>query len=128
LRILLDENVPTPLKLALRSFLLAHEIVHVTDLKWSGTTDLDLYRMAGVHRVQYPHRHSGITGLGIAIGTVCAGLPLALNAVENAGSQLLIRIVGLDPTPGSRLKVTDPAQDPPKFWPGHTGPDPTSQR
>lgn len=117
----------------------------MTEIGWSGTKDLDLYRRAahegfqailtndekqlqraseveaiatsGIHRVQYAHKHKGLVGLGVAIGTCCAGLPLALNALEAADSQRLIRLTGVDPTAAARLKIIDPAVEPPKYWP-----------
>jgi hypothetical protein len=83
--------------------------------------EVEAIAASGVHRVQYPHRHTGLTGLGAAIGTVCAGLPLALDVLEHTNVQLLIRLVSVDPTPGARLKITNPADSPPKFWPTDGG-------
>jgi hypothetical protein len=146
LRILLDENVARPLREALRIFIIGHELEHVHDLyEWSGTKDLLLYRRAAdagfdailtndekqmqrrleveaiaeskIHRIQYPHKAKGLPGLGVAIGTVCSALPLALHELENAGSQRLIQLQGIDPTARGRLRIVDPDQSPPKFWP-----------
>lgn len=146
MRILLDENVARPLHQALLIFIAGHDVQHIADLVgWSGTKDLQLYRKAadggfdailtndqrqmqrpleveaiaksGIHRIEYTHRHPGLTGLGIAIGTVCAGLPVALEHLARATTQQLIQLRGIDPTAGSRLRVTDPRDKPPKFWP-----------
>jgi hypothetical protein len=145
LKILLDENVAKPLHEALCVFIQGHEIEHVRDLQgWSGTKDLVLYERAasdgftviltndqkqmqrqleveaiarsGIHRIEYTHKGLGLVGLGVAIGTVCAGLPVALAELEQAESQRLIQLRGIDPTAGSRLRINDPAQKPPKFW------------
>jgi hypothetical protein len=123
----LDENVPYPLITALRSFVVRHHLEHVTEIGWSGTKDLDLYRRAAHEGFQailtndekQLQRASEVEaiGLGVAIGTCCAGLPLALNALEAADSQRLIRLTGVDPTAAARLKIIDPAVEPPKYWP-----------
>jgi hypothetical protein len=145
-RLLLDENVPFPLHQVLTSFVLSHDIVHLLDLPgWSGTRDEALYPRAaaegfhvvltndgrqmqrprevaaiaasGLHRVEYPHKHPGLVGMGVAIATVAAGLPSALAMLEEAGGPRLITLRGVDPTVGGRLRVIDPAMNPPKFWP-----------
>jgi PIN like domain len=152
LRILLDENVARPLHHALRAFVLGHEIAHIHDLDgWAGTKDFALYQRAadegfhvvvtnglkqmhrrlevqaiarsGIHRIQYRHKTDGLRGLGVAIGTVCAGLPLALELLQQADSQRLIDLRGIDPLPSSRLVVTDPAVRPPAHWPSETPED-----
>lgn len=146
MKLLLDENVPRPLHQVLTAFLLKHEIVHLLDLPgWSGTRDESLYPRAvtekfhavltndgrqmqrprevaaiaasGLHRIEYPHRHPGLIGMGTAIAAVSAGLPGALALLEEADSQRLITLRSVDPTAASRLRVVDPAVAPPKFWP-----------
>ncbi|GGL07328.1 PIN-like domain-containing protein [Planomonospora parontospora] len=146
MRLLLDENVPKPLRDVLSAFIVNHQVVHLLDLPgWSGTRDETLYPRAategfhavltndgrqmqrhrevaviassGLHRIEYPHKHGGLVGMGIAVATITAGLPLALALLDKADGQRLITLRGVDPTPGSRLGVTDPAVDPPKFWP-----------
>lgn len=146
MRLLLDENVPKPLHQALTLFILSHKVIHLLDLPgWSGTRDQSLYPRAaaegfhavltndgrqmqrerevaaiaasGLHRIEYPHKHSGLLGIGVAIATVTASLPIALDILEQAGSQQLITLRGVDPTPASRLRIRDPAVSPPKFWP-----------
>ncbi|MEV0456459.1 hypothetical protein [Catellatospora methionotrophica] len=143
----MDENVARPLAVALRSFLTAHTLHHLTELDgWAGTPDVDLYKRAaqdgyeailttdgrqmqrpnevaaiadaGIHRIEFSQRHSGLVGLGVAIGAVCAGLPIALAALENAPTQLLVQLNGISPTARDRLRVTDPAMAAPKHWPG----------
>ncbi|MFE3447681.1 hypothetical protein ACFXJ8_02000 [Nonomuraea sp. NPDC059194] len=123
-----------------------HEIVHLLDLDgWSGTRDETLYPQAavegfnvvltndgrqmqrprevgaiaasGLHRIEYPHKHPGLVGIGIAIATIAAGLPSALAMLEEADGPRLITLRSVDPTVSSRLHVIDPAAAPPKFWP-----------
>ncbi|MDR8414120.1 hypothetical protein MTP10_35995 [Nonomuraea sp. 3-1Str] len=146
MRLLLDENVPKPLQQVLTAFIVNHEIVHLLELAgWSGTRDESLYPRAaakgfdviltndgrqmqrprevaaiaasGMHRIEYPHRHPGLVGMGVAIATVSAGLPSALALLEAAKGQRLISLRGVDPTAAHRLSLIDPAVSPPKFWP-----------
>lgn len=150
MRILLDENVARPIHHALLSFITAHSVEHIHDLEgWSGTRDVLLYERAGhegfhailtndekqlarrseveaiarsgVYWIQYPHKNKGLVGIGIAIAVVCAGLPLALEELECAPSQRLIKLHGIDPRPRSRVETRDPLADPPKFWPAAQG-------
>jgi hypothetical protein len=146
-RLLLDENVPAPLTSTIKTLLrTTHDIVHVIDQEgWSGTKDLPLYANAakagfevvltndakqmqrelevkaiaesGLHRVQYPHRHSGLVGIGLAIATVCAALPVVLEDLAAATGQQLVTLKGIDPGRKQRYEMRDPALDPPKFWP-----------
>lgn len=147
MRVLLDEHVLRPLQTALRAFITNHQLMHVLDLDgWSGTKDVRLYHRAaeegfdailtnddkqlrrplevvaiaesGLHRIQYGHGNRGLVGVGIAIGSVCSGLPLALTEIEQAGTQRLIQLCGIDPTMRNRLRVVNPSINPPKFWPG----------
>ncbi|WP_084958891.1 DUF5615 family PIN-like protein [Thermoactinospora rubra] len=146
MRLLLDENVPRPLHRVLTTFVQQHEIVHLLDLDgWSGIRDEALYPKAaaegfdavltndsrqmrrprevaaiaasGLHRIEYPQKHPGLAGIGMAIATVAAGLPCALASLHEADGQRLITLRGVDPTPASRLQIVDPAVAPPKFWP-----------
>jgi hypothetical protein len=147
MRLLLDENVPQPLTATVKTLLRAlHDVHHVIDLDgWSGTKDLSLYDQAtqagfeailtndakqmqrrteveaiaksGIHRVQYPHKHAGLTGVGLAIATVCAALPAVLQDLAGSGRQRLVTLRGIDPARNSRYVVCDPTVDPPKFWP-----------
>jgi hypothetical protein len=71
---------------------------------------------SGLHRIEYPHKHGGLTGMGLVIATVAAGLPGALAVLEEADGQRLITLRSIDPTSAARLRVIDPLVDPPKFW------------
>ncbi|MBD0673084.1 DUF5615 family PIN-like protein [Streptomyces sp. CBMA156] len=122
---------------------------------WAGTKDIELYTRAasagfqvvitndgkqmsrplevaaiaasGLHRVEYRHnhKHGGLVGLGVALATVCAGLPHALGELEKATGQLLISLTSVDPTRQSRLRIVDPFASPPKHWP--TSGDPSQE-
>ncbi|MGC5010170.1 hypothetical protein ACLQ2R_05355 [Streptosporangium sp. DT93] len=149
MRLLLDENVSRPLHQAIAAFVLEQEIVHLLDLdRWSGTRDETLYprvasegfhvvltndarqmqrpreveaiAVSGLHRIEYPHKHPGLIGIGLAIATVAAGLPAALALLTEADGQRLVTLRGIDPAPASRLRVIAPAMTPPKFWPSLT--------
>ncbi|WP_211357620.1 hypothetical protein [Nocardia cyriacigeorgica] len=115
---------------------------------WSGTKDIALYARAAeagfdaivtndtkqlkrasevdaiaksrLHRIEYRqnNKHGGLVGLGAAIATVCAGLPHAVAALEEADGQRLISLNGVDPTRPGRVRVVDPVVDPPVHWPG----------
>ncbi|WP_440102205.1 hypothetical protein [Streptosporangium sp. H16] len=129
MRLLLDENVSRPLHQAIIAFVLGHEIVHLLDLdRWSGTRDENLYPRAvaegfhviltndarqmqrpreveaiaasGLHRIEYPHKHPGMIGIGLAIATVAAGLPAALNLLTGADGQAPGDLTRHRPDPG----------------------------
>ncbi|WP_327086147.1 hypothetical protein OIE66_27890 [Nonomuraea sp. NBC_01738] len=145
MRLLLDENVSSPLRRMLPSIIVDHECVHLLELDgWSGTPDQNLYLRAaegfdviltndakqmqrplevaaiaasGLHRIEYPHKHPGLVGIGLAMATIASALPLALKLLQEADGQRLIALRGIDPTPANRLRVTDPASSAPKFWP-----------
>jgi hypothetical protein len=124
----------------------SHDIQHVIDIPgWRGTKDLQLYAKAqeagfqlivtndakqmnrrseveaiassGLHRVQYPHRQDGLTGLGLAMAAVCAALPSVLQELVAADGQRLVTLRAIDPGSDRRYAVRDPASDPPRFWP-----------
>jgi hypothetical protein len=146
-KLLLDENVPAPITLTVKTLLRrSHDVQHVIDMPgWSGTKDLHLYGRAKdagfevvvindakqmnrkleveaiaksrLHRVQYPHRQNGLAGLGLAMATVCAAFPSVLQELAAADGQRLVILKGIDPGRDHRYRVRDPVIDPPKFWP-----------
>ena len=150
MKLLLDENVPAPITSTVKTLLRrSHDVQHVIDMPgWSGTKDLHLYGKAkdagfevvvtndakqmnrkleveaiaksGLHRIQYPHRQNGLAGLGLAMATVCAALPSALQELAAADGQRLVTLKGIDPGRDHRYGVRDPATNPPKFWPQQT--------
>lgn len=147
MKVLLDENIPAPVTSTVKTLLRrSHDVQHVIDMPgWSGTKDLHLYGKAkdagfqivvtndakqmnrkheveaiaksGLHRIQYPHKHDGLAGLGLAMATVCAALPSVLQELATADGQRLVTLKGIDPGRDHRYGVSDPAIDPPKFWP-----------
>lgn len=153
MKILLDENVPAPVTSTLQTLLRrSHDVAHVLDLKgWSGTKDVPLYDKAaeagfelivtndakqmrrkvevaaiarsGLHRVQYPHRRSGLIGTGVAIAALCASLPSVLDELTSADGQRLVTLRAIDPGRDHRYSVCDPVADPPKFWPEEDAPE-----
>jgi hypothetical protein len=50
-----------------------------------------------------------------ALGAVIAAMPMLMEDLEQVDGQRLVHIVGLDP--GRRYEVTDPAANPPNYWP-----------
>lgn len=147
MKLLLDENVPALMTATVKSLLRrSHDVQHVIGVPgWSGTKDLQLYVKAkeagfqlivtndakqmnrkaeveaiaksGLHRIQYPHRQGGLTGLGLATATICAALPSVLQELTSVGGQRLVTLRAIDPGPDHRYVIRDPATDPPKFWP-----------
>jgi hypothetical protein len=151
MRLLLDENVPAQLSKTLKILLQSsHDIAHVNDLDgWPGTQDEPLYDRAaedgfnvvltndtsqmqrkheveaiarsGLHRVEYRHHHPGLSGTGLAIATVCAGLPGLLVELKAVDGQRLVSLRSIDPRSDNRYLTRDPWIDPPKHWPARRG-------
>ena len=146
MRVLVDENsavqqVMAPLKHLLRG----HQVDHVEDIGWKGKLDVPLFRDARqrgyealitidrqqlqspeecraiknsqMHHIRYEQRRPGLPGLALAIGAVIAAMPGVMAHLEQARGQQLIRIISLDHA-YSRFEATDPATDPPAYWPG----------
>ena len=72
---------------------------------------------SGIHRVQYPAKHPGLEGVGLAIATVSASLPAVLRELSTAPGQQLVKLKGIAPG-RDRYDFCDPKLDPPKHWPG----------
>lgn len=146
MRLLFDENTPRPLIEAVRAFARDHVCDHVKLIGWSGTLDPELFKRAaddgydalvtndkhqlripeevkalaesGIHRIEYGHSGRGFTGLGLAIGSICAGLPFALRALADTSGQRLVKIRPVVGGVGNRVKITDPSVDYVHYWPG----------
>jgi hypothetical protein len=143
MRILLDADTPIQLLAVLRHLLPEHQVDHVHELGWSGKKDIPLLRDAGaryqvfvtndanqldnpdetaairrsrLHHVRYGHRKPGLRGLALAIGAVVAAMPDVVEHLENAESQRLVQVKGLDPNPKHRFESTDPTRHPPRYW------------
>jgi hypothetical protein len=140
--ILLDEDVPEPVINVLRYLLRGHKVSHVHEIKWSGKSDIFLYRDArargysivvtndghqmtdpdecsavrksGVHRVSYDQR-SGLKGLAVALASMVAAMPDIVNELDNAGGQRLVHIISIDAN-RKRYTIIDPKRTPPKYW------------
>lgn len=57
-----------------------------------------------------------MVGLGLALGSIIAAMPMVMNELEEATHQMLVRIVAVDPT--RRYVLADPRTDPPSsYWP-----------
>jgi hypothetical protein len=144
-KVLCDQDVPVPVLAPLRHLLQAagHEVDHVNDLRWAGKKDRPLFadakgrgydciltndsnqlndpaetdaiKRSGLHHIRYPHRHRGIHGLGLAMASILAAMPVVMRELQEAESQRLVRIAGVSPY--ERFTAVDPAVDPPRYWP-----------
>ena len=143
MRILVDEDTAVQLLEPLRHLLRRHTIDHVGLIRWKGKKDrsvLNDAKLAGydvfitrdrnqlsdpaecaqikkcqLHHVRYAQRREGMVGLGLALGAVIAAMPMVMDGLEQADSQRLVHITGLDPS--RRYEMRDPATAPPAYWP-----------
>jgi PIN like domain len=148
MRVLIDENTAVQLVGPLKHLLPRHEVVHITDINWSGKKDRPLLRDAGnrgydvfltrdsnqlndldecraikssgLHHVRYEQRKDGLAGLALALGAIIAAMPAVITELEEADGQRLVHIVSLDPT-RKRFESIDPVKTPPRYWPGNPG-------
>jgi hypothetical protein len=142
-RVLLDENTPVQLVEPLRRVLRAHTVDHVDGLRWTSKKDrhlipdaatrgyavlvtkdsnqlddpdeCDALRRAGIHHVRF-RQAEGLKGLARAMASVIAVMPEVMDDLAGAGSQRLVRVTGIGD--GKRHDVTDPQEDPPRYWRG----------
>lgn len=145
MRILIDENVPVQMLEMLRRLLPEHEVRHVSEIKWAGKKDLALLpdaarrgfhafltkdgrqleipsesaaiKKSGMHHIRFSHGHRGMAGLGLAMGSVIAAMPLIVRELEETEEQRLVHIKGLNPATKHRFDLVDPAKSPPSYWP-----------
>ncbi len=143
MKLLLDQDVPEPLTSVLRHILREHTVQHVYEAGWGGKTDRNLFRDAprrqfnviltndlqqlndpdecraiqrsGLHHIRY-ELSDGLDGLALACGAICAAIRPVTVALSAAPSQRLVRIVSLSTT-RKRYEITNPATDPPTYWP-----------
>jgi hypothetical protein len=120
MRILVDENSPVQLVAVLSHLLPKHTVEHVAYIGWSGKKDIALLAdaagkgydvfltrdgrqlenpdetraimRAGIHHVRYTETVSGLVGVGLSMGAVCAATMSA-----NARTNKLFRSLGHDP-------------------------------
>lgn len=143
MRVLIDEDTAVQLLEPLRHLLRRHTVEHVATINWKGKKDRRVLadargarydaiitrdrnqlsdpaecaaiKKSGLHHIRYAQRREGMTGLGLALGSIIAAMPMVMEELEDAEGQMLVHIVALDP--GRRFELTDPATDPPRYWP-----------
>ena len=144
MRVLIDEDTAVQLLEPLAHLLHKHRVDHVTKIGWAAKKDrsvladaktagyhviitkdraqldnpdeCDAIKRSGLHHVRYRQRHEGVAGLGLALGSIIAAMPMVMNELEEATHQMLVRIVAVDPT--RRYVLADPRTDPPSsYWP-----------
>lgn len=142
MRIILDADTPIQMLLVLQHVLPKHRVDHVHDKGWSGKKDIALLKDAAaagydvfvtndwnqlddpsetaairrsrMHHVRYNQRRAGLKGLALAVGAVVAAMPYVVEFLEDADSQQLVRVAGLDPN--GRFDSVDPSRNPPRYW------------
>lgn len=143
MKILCDQDVPEPIVEPLRHLLRSRHLVeHVNQVGWKGKQDrfllpdasdrgydvlltndsnqlddpreTDAIRRSGLHHVRYSHRHPGLKGLALAMGSIMAALPAVIEELGRADGQRLVRITAISPS--NRFQITDPKKRPPRYW------------
>lgn len=142
MKILLDEDVPLQLVEALRHVLKGHGVEHVHGLGWTGKKDKQVLadaaragfemlvtndsaqlddpdetsfiKTSGLHHVTYRHKHPGLRGLALALGSLLAALPEVVHRLDSERGQRLITVRSIEPR--DRFKMVDPRKDPPRYW------------
>lgn len=142
MKILLDENVPRPLHEVLCHLLRGHEVDHVGKV-WPGKKDVPLLRDAGkkydmfvtndtrqyddpnecraikdsgLHHVTYMLPLSGLDGIALACGAICASLRAAVIELDGVREQRIVKITSLDKN-RKRYTITNPRTSPPSaYW------------
>ena len=69
------------------------------------------------HHIRFSQAHKGMAGLGLAMGAVVAAMPLIVSELNEADTQQLIHIKGLNPASKHRFERVDPSVSPPSYWP-----------
>ncbi len=143
MRFLLDEDVPLPAVDLIRRVLVHHKVDYVQGIGWSRKKDTRLVvdagrrgfdviitndseqfndpdemsaiRASGLHHVRYSHRHPGVRGLGLAMGSLVSALPDIADDLAAANGQRLVRVVAV--SPNGRFELVDPSVNPPIYWP-----------
>jgi hypothetical protein len=137
------EDTAVQLLEPLRHLLRKHQVDHIATINWKGKKDrnvlpdarnagynafttrdnnqlsdpaeCDAIKKSTLHHIRYSQRREGMIGLGLALGSIIAAMPMVMDELEQADSQRLVHIVGLDPS--RRYELTDPASEPPNYWP-----------
>lgn len=144
MRILVDEDTAVQLMDPLRHVLPRHEVTHVSDISWKGKKDrqvlpdarkagydvlitrdraqlsdpreCDAIKKSGLHHVRYTQRVGGMRGLALAVGSIIAAMPMAMEELMQADGQRLVEIAAIDPR--RRYTALDPQRTSPSpYWP-----------
>jgi hypothetical protein len=143
MHVLIDEDTAVQLLEPLRHLLRRRIVDHIATIRWKGKKDrrvladarkagydviitrdhnqlsypveCDAIKKSQLHHIRYSQRREGMAGLGLALGAVIAAMPMVAEELEQADSQRLVHIVGLEPS--RRYEITDPAAEPPTYWP-----------
>ncbi len=145
MKVLLDEDVPRPVVPLVKHLLKGHEVEYVPDLHWAGKKDVPLIGDAArrgftvfvtqnigqfndpgecraiqrsrMHHVSYEVPSSGLKGLGLASGSLCAAILPVITELSTVRKQHVVRIASLD-AGRKRYRISDPSTDPPSdYWP-----------
>ena len=81
----------------------------------SDPAECDAIKKSALHHIRYSQRREGMIGLGLALGSIIAAMPMVMDELEQADSQRLVHIVGLDAN--RRFELIDPTTEPPNYWP-----------
>jgi hypothetical protein len=144
MKVLLDEDVPRPVIQLVRHLLRDHEVKHVSDLDWTGKKDVlligdaakrgynafvtqnveqfripaecDAIKRSGMHHISYEVPSSGLRGLGLASGALCAAIHPIVVDLADVTQQRIVKIQALNKS-RRRYDITDPATNPPSpYW------------
>jgi PIN like domain len=143
MRVLIDEDTAVQLLEPLRHLLRKHKVDHIATIDWKGKKDrnvlpdarkagydviitrdhnqlsdpaeCDAIKRSALHHIRYSQRREGMIGLGLALESIIAAMPMVMDELEQADSQRLVHIVGLDPN--RRYELIDPTTEPPNYWP-----------
>jgi hypothetical protein len=143
MRVLIDEDTAVQLLEPLRHLLRKHTVEHIATIKWKGKKDrnvlpdarkagydviitrdhnqlsdpaeCDAIKKSTLHHIRYSQRREGMIGLGLALGSIIAAMPMVMEELEQADGQRLVHIVALDPN--RRYELIDPTKKPPSYWP-----------
>lgn len=143
MKVLLDEDVSKPVVHLVEYLLKNHEVHSVRSLNWSGKRDVpligdaaqrgfrvfvtqnvgqlndpkecDAIQRSGMHHVS-DEVPSGLVGLGLASGALCAAILPVVADLETRDKQHIVKITSLNKS-RKRFEVIDPSVTPPSaYW------------
>jgi hypothetical protein len=137
MRVLIDEDTAVQLLEPLRHLLRKHTVEHIATIKWKGKKDrnvlpdarkagydviitrdhnqlsdpaeCDAIKKSTLHHIRYSLRREDMIGLGFALGSIIAAMPMVMEELEQADGQRLVHIVALDPN--RRYELIDPTKE-----------------